>query len=217
MIKAVIFDKDGVLVDSEPLQYESTKQILQEYGFSYTLDDNKTLSLGRSGTYTYAMLVQKYKIENIDIFKQKRREKYRELVKTQLKMRNGVIELIRKLKKLNFSLAVASGSSKDLLMYDLDKFKLTKYFAVITSGENYQSKPDPEIFLVTAEKLKTDPTQCAVIEDSQAGVEAAKTAGMYCLAIPNNFTNYQDFSKADLVCNTFDSVYNNIMSKNKDK
>lgn len=215
--KAVIFDKDGVIVDSEPLQYLAFKEVLAEYGHVYTEEDNKNLSLGKSSELTYTNIKQKYGIVDIETFKLRRRLRYRELAETKLRTRPGTLSLICQLHR-KLPLAVASGSSEKLLINDLKKVRVFRYFKIIVSGEFYKSKPDPEIFLVTAQKLEILPRECIVIEDSQAGVEAAKSAGMYCIAIPNSFTSHQDFSRADYVVHTFlniRSIINPLINDNK--
>ena len=205
MIKAVIFDKDGVIVDSEPIQFQSFQETVAEYGGIFTLDDHKNLSLGKSGTKSYKIIAEKYNITDIEIFIQKRRERYRKLAEEKLQIRTGAFKLIRQLHK-HYLLAVASGSSEKLLHYDLDKFNLSHFFKVIVSSQYLKSKPDPEVFLVAAEKLRMDPKNCLVIEDTEMGVQAAKSAGMYCIAVPHEISAHQDFSKADLVVNSLEKV-----------
>lgn len=204
--KAVIFDKDGVIVDSEPLQHRASQEILADYGYVYTIEDHKILAIGKAGNAYYPIIQEHYGITDIEVFRQRRRDRYIELAGKHLKMRRGVLTLIRRLFNAWYPLAVASGSSKKLLAHDLAKFKLNQYFKVIVSGENYKSKPDPEIFLVAAEKLGVKPSECIVIEDSEVGVKAAKSTGMYCIAIPHELTAHQDFSIADEVASSFAEI-----------
>lgn len=204
-IKAVIFDKDGVIVDSESLQFKAFRDTLAEYGFTFSFADNLAISVGKGGKTTYQLISKKYHISDIDEFKKKRRARYKELSEKYLRLRRGVKKIIQSLYK-KYLLAVASGSSEKLLYYDLAKFNLQKYFKVIVSSEHLKDKPDPEIFLITACRLGVKPKECIVIEDAQAGVEAAKTAGMYCIAFPNQFTEHQDFSKADIVVKSLKEI-----------
>lgn len=204
--KAVIFDKDGVIVDSEPLQFRSSQEVLAEYGYVFTIEDHKLLAIGRAGSTFYPAVQKKYGIADIEIFKERRRARYIELAAEFLLARKGVVKLMRRLYRLHIPIAVASGSSSKVLMHDLKKFQLHGYLKVIVSGEGYKSKPDPEIFLVTANKLGVKPEECVVIEDSRAGVEAAKSAGMYCIAMPHEFTAHQDFSIADEVASSFAEI-----------
>lgn len=205
MIKAVIFDKDGVIVDSEPIQLQSFQETVAEYGGVFTLDDHRNLCLGKGGIKSYEMIAEKFSIVDVEIFIQKRRERYRKLAGEKLQMRKGALALIRKLYK-HYPLAVASGSSEKLLHHDLDKFNLRRFFKVIVSSQHLKSKPDPEVFLVAAKKLKVDPKNCLVIEDTDVGVQAAKSAGMYCIAVPHEISSHQDFSKADMVVDSLGKI-----------
>ncbi|MBI4301384.1 MAG: HAD-IA family hydrolase, partial [Chloroflexi bacterium] len=95
------------------------------------------------------------------------------------------------------ALATSSTSSVDLV---IDGLGLRNIFDVIVSGHDVvRPKPDPEIFVLTAQKLGVSPAECLVLEDSAAGVEAAQKAGMRCIAIPSEATKGQDFSQADLI------------------
>lgn len=211
-IKAVIFDKDGVIVDSEPIQLQSFQEVIAEYGGVFTLDDHKNLNLGRSGTKSYEMIAEKFSIVDVETFIQKRRKRYRKLAGEKLQMRIGAFELIHQLYK-HYLLAVASGSSEKLLYHDLTKFNLGRFFKVVISGQYLKSKPDPEIFLITAEKLGVDPKNCLVIEDTDVGVQAAKSAGMYCIAVPHEISAHQDFTKADLVVNSLEKIDRYLINK----
>lgn len=205
MIKAVIFDKDGLMFDSEKLQYQSFVDTLAEYGHKYTKELHRQYA-GHSAEFTYSSIQKLFKIKDTNTFIKKRRQHYRELSAKNLKPNPGLLELIRFLKKKSYKLAVASGSHFQALKEELDQSKLTGYFDFILSGEGLPSKPAPDIFLTVAEKLKVKPTECLVLEDSQPGVEAAKAAGMYCIAIPSEFTKHQDFSKADLTVENLKEV-----------
>ncbi len=202
----MIFDKDGVIVDSEPLQYLAFKEVLAEYGHDYTTEDNQRLSIGKNGSQSYQAIAQKFGIGDIETLKKKRRARYFELAKAKLKMRKGALKLIRHLYQAGLPMAVASGSSEKLLYHDLAKFKVHRYFKAVVSGEYYQSKPHPEIFLVTAQKLDVSPANCVAIEDSQSGVEAAHAAGMVCIAVPHELTVQQDFSQANYITNSLEKI-----------
>lgn len=196
MIKAVIFDKDGLMFDSERLQYQSFRDVLAEYGHKYTKEYHYQ-NVGRSGSFTYPWVQKLFKIKDIEGFIKKRRQYYRKLSSKNLKMFPGLLDLIQALKKEGYKLAVASGSHLQSIKQELDQYQLFGYFDTVLSSEGLPSKPSPEVFLVTAKELGVSSDECLVLEDSQTGVEAAKAAGMDCIAIPNEFTQHQDFSQAD--------------------
>jgi HAD superfamily hydrolase (TIGR01509 family) len=104
-------------------------------------------------------------------------------------------------------LAVASSSHRRLVQYVLRKLEITRLFDLIISGEDVaHGKPDPEIFLMSAKRLKVRPAECLVVEDAKLGVEAAKEAGMKCLGYRNPHSGNQDLSKADIVTDDFSSL-----------
>jgi beta-phosphoglucomutase-like phosphatase (HAD superfamily) len=111
----------------------------------------------------------------------------------------GLFILTDMLKKAGFRLALASSSNFDHIQIVLKKLNLEDCFEVILSGDHVEKgKPNPEIYQKTAQKLRVRPEQCLVLEDTQTGVSAAKGAKMKCIAVPNQYTKGQDFSKADV-------------------
>ena len=217
MIKVVIFDKDGLMFDSETLQYQSFRDVLAKYGYKYTKKHHCQYIVGRAGSFVYPYIQKLFKFEDLESFKKKKRQCYRELSLKNLKIYPGLLNLIRALKKENYKLAVASGSHLQAIKQELNQFKLTDYFDCIISSEGLPSKPAPDVFLTVARKLKVSPNQCLVLEDSQAGVEAAKASAMYCFAIPNKFTKHQDFSQADLVLESLKKVISTVQTLEQSK
>lgn len=216
MIKAIIFDKDGLMFDSEKLQYQAFCQTLAEYGYRLTRENYHQL-VGRASSFVYPAIQNLFNIKDIISFRKKKRKKYRELSLRELRMYPGLLDLIQMLKKEEYKLAVASGSHFKGIKQELDQYELTKYFDFILSSEGLPSKPAPDVFLAVATELEILPNQCLVLEDSQSGVEAAKKAGMYCLAIPNEFTQYQDFSQADLVIESLKKVISAVQTLKQSK
>ena len=124
-------------------------------------------------------------------------------------------ELLALLSQSKVKIALASSASKKRIHTILDMFNITHYFSVITSTHDVEnSKPNPEIFLITAKKLHINPKSCLVIEDSTHGVSAAKNAGMKCIGFANIPYNTQDLSKADIIVHSIGeinwSVINNL-------
>lgn len=104
-------------------------------------------------------------------------------------------------------LALTTSSGRTGTSHILKKAGLLNTFDVIVTSEDYTNrKPSPESYLTTAKKLHYNPVNCVAIEDSRVGVEAAKNAGMKCIALPNEYTKHQDFSKADLVVYSADNI-----------
>ena len=203
---AVIFDMDGVLVNSEPFYFQVEKQLFKRVGANVTHNEH----LHYQGTATDRM----WKIV-------KEKHKLPESVTEMVNMTNlivtpyfeslekiepmpGVTELLRKLKTIKMPLALASSSFPDVIQIILEKAGLKKFFKVVIDSKFAQSsKPDPEIFLLAASKLNVLPEKCLVIEDSTNGIKAAKAAGMFCIAFAGPGSEHQNQTQADLIISDF--------------
>ena len=207
-IKAIIFDMDGIIIDSEPLQMESFIRTLKIYNIK--LEKEEFLSLIGFDTYNNLKnLKSKYNIqssiENLIALKNKN---YKEILTKNLKERKGLRELIKKLVADNYILALASSSAREDIDIVIQGLNLKKYFDAIVSGEDVkEKKPAPDIFILTAKRLSVRPEECLVLEDSEAGVLAAKQSGMKCIAVPTEFTLNHNFKFADSIVYNLDKVY----------
>jgi HAD superfamily hydrolase (TIGR01509 family) len=191
MIKAVIFDCDGVIVNSEPIRYKAyQKLILKKFG-KILPDKYYEEMLGRRPDINMEKFLSYIGIEG-DV--QKLLEEREGVIdslfseKENIIPMEGIFELIEKVEK-EYVLAVASSSSKVYLSKILDALGVFDKFKVVVSGEMVpHSKPSPDIFLLTAERLGVNPGECLVIEDSVHGVIGAKKAGMKCVALASDLT-----------------------------
>ncbi len=214
MIKAIIFDMDGVIADSEELHSKAEKKVMSYYGIKIS-DEELEKYIGTTAKYMFERLIKKYQLETN--FKKIRAEKNKilfPLLKKKLKAIKGVIPFIMNLKKMKIRLALASSSHKKVIKLVLNKLKLKNCFEVITSADDIKkSKPDPEIFLQTAAKLKLKPEECLVIEDAELGVKAAKKAGMRCIGYKNRHSSFgnQNLAKADFIVNNFNANTLNLL------
>ncbi len=205
MIKAVIFDLDGVIVDTEPFWYETYKKVSEEFGFKYS-DELHKLTPGRANAVKN--LVEALGIpEKYDEFLNRARAVYRDLFMNKAKLTSGAVELLRKLSG-SYKLGLATSAYRPRLDYNLEKFpEPKKYFDVFVSGEQVEkSKPAPDIFLLTAKKLGVRPRECLVIEDAESGVAAAKAAGMKVIGFKPPHVFPQDLSKADAVVTSLSEI-----------
>ena len=225
--KAIIFDMDGVILNSEPIYYEVQMKFFRELGINISADEYSTF-VGLSQKEMWKRILQN-QIEKLDLTRKTKplsREqlaiKYtiEELIKKNnetnydhfskqenLKPTPGLIDFIRFIKKQNIQIAVASSTTKKLVDLILEKLQIRHFFEVIVSGNEIKNgKPEPDIFLKTAQLLKVKPEECIVIEDSFNGVKAAKSAGMKCIGFQKYNSGEQDLSDADLIVNEFNEL-----------
>lgn len=203
---AVIFDMDGVLVNSEPFYVEVEQTNFRQLGLKISEEEHQTYQ-GTATDRMWQLIKERHGIkQSLD-----------ELVKMtnslvtpyfnsleQMEPMSGVKNLIEKLKEKGVPLALASSSYADVIEIILQKTGLKKYFDVVVSSQMAgTSKPEPDIFLLTAKKLGMHPEKCVVIEDSTNGIKAAKAAGMYCIAFAGPGSELQDQSQADMIVADF--------------
>ncbi|MCL2705645.1 MAG: HAD family phosphatase [Spirochaetaceae bacterium] len=209
MIQAVIFDMDGVLVDSEIYHFEAEKLILEKIGISIQEEEIHSF-VGLAMDKMWERIKIKYHlekpvsklVEEDTIFRVNYFRNVGEIPPIV-----GVKKLIEEIKKERLKTAVASSSHPDLIKTVLEASNLLQYFPVYLSGfQVKRGKPDPDIFLETAAKLDVKPAKCIVIEDSYNGVTAAKKAGMKCIGYQNPSSGKQDISAADLIIKNFDQL-----------
>ncbi len=206
MIKAVIFDMDGVIVDTEPISDQHAAHFLSQLGIDIPADFNDKFR-GRTSLDFCRGMIEEFKLDkSVDELVIQLRESHLKFVITHpdLKLIEGVENLIKKIHKKKLKLAVASSAGPKRINAILDLFGIKKYFQTIVSGDDVKKgKPDPGIFLIAARRLKVDPNLCVVIEDSTNGVLAAKSAGMKCIGFAGMSHNKSDLSEADLVIKDF--------------
>jgi mannitol-1-/sugar-/sorbitol-6-/2-deoxyglucose-6-phosphatase len=202
MIDAIIFDMDGVLIDSEPLWKIAEKKAFAKVGITLTTAMcNLTMGyrVNEVVDYWYEKFPWKDKakkdVENdiVEICLNEIRTTGREM--------EGVTECLLRLKKSNYRLALASSSSTKIIDVIIDQLSIRHFFEVIQSAENEEfGKPHPAVFLTTAKKLKVNPQNCLVIEDSVNGVIAAKACRMKVIAIPDKeLAGDKRFAIADVI------------------
>ncbi len=208
-MKAVIFDMDGVIVDSEPIFEQHFRSFLIKIGISQP----ELMSINLKGVgarTTSALLIETFKLEyEVEELVILSREGYLEYLKSLEKLPTipGVAALIKQLNSNGYRLALASSASAKRIDLFLTKLRLKKYFPVVVCGDDVrQGKPAPDIFLLAAQKLGLQPKDCVVIEDAENGVLAAKSAGMKCIAYAGSAHNTDDLSAADLITKDFRAI-----------
>ncbi len=204
---AVIWDMDGVIVDSAQLHFRSWRTAFRAYQSGYTYEDFRHTFGQKNDVAIRSILGDQVGPELIDSITREKEVCFRSLVKSgELEVFPGTMDLIRGLHRAGFKLAVASSAPAENIGIILRRLRLKHYFPVVVSSEDVtEGKPAPQVFLLAAERLGTPPGQCLVIEDAVAGVEAAKRAGMKCIAVTNTNTA-ASLKAADVVVDSLNEV-----------
>ena len=207
-MKAVIFDMDGVIIDSEPIHLKVDIETMKVLGCNISIEELEKY-VGATNEYMFADIKKNYNISKSieEIINYKVEKTKQKIIQSDLEPIEGIRELLTELKKKNIPAAIASSSPKDFINVVVSKFKLQEYFKYIVSGEEVANgKPAPDVYLETAKKLGIYPKDCTVIEDSKNGVLAAKVAGMRCIGFQNVNSGNQDLSRADTIVNLITEI-----------
>lgn len=215
--KAIIFDCDGILVDTEELKYQAWERALKTRGLSLSRKFYLSL-IGQTGLSILNHLEKEYRVTLDPIIVNEKNNLYWAMQKEGVKSIEPMISVldwaIKKREKKELLLGVASSASKNEVLFNLNYLNILDSFDIVLSGKEdlakYQNphgvnKPYPYIYLEISFRLGLQPNECLVFEDSEAGVCSAKKAGCYVIAVPNRWTIQQEFSKADLLIYPSDS------------
>jgi HAD superfamily hydrolase (TIGR01509 family) len=186
-LRAVLWDMDGVLVDSRHAHFIALQEILGQHGFELTEEAFKP---------TFGMTTEqgirqisggRFSDEVLDEICAQKNAQYRRVIAKEAKIIDGVEEWLAHFKRAGVLQALASSSPWADINIILEALRARPYFDAVVSGEDCAGKPDPAVFLRAATQLEVDPSGCLVIEDSIVGIQAAASAGMKCLAIATTF------------------------------
>jgi HAD superfamily hydrolase (TIGR01509 family) len=206
-IKLIIFDLDGTLIHSQPLQYETFNTVISNMG--YLVSKEEWIKYWIHQSYTVKKWNELKKINlNVNEVLFKKRKLYQELIKKKLELKPGALELIQKLHS-KYPLCIASATSLNTIEIIVEKFSIKKYFTELISDKTVPNrKPAPDVFLKVARLMKVNPKQCLVFEDSKAGLQAAQAAGMKCVICPDSFTKtpVSAFKEANLVIDNLNDI-----------
>lgn len=216
-LKAVIFDMDGVIIDSEPIHFIVEQKMFDNLGLRITEEEQhsyvgvpmkdmwRLIRTRHSLTHSEEQLLASHKEQLIAHF----------LTAEPFEAMEGLRELLGEIKGRGLKVAVASSSPRQLIETVLARLRLTLMFDVIVSGEEVkQGKPSPDIFMRAASLLQVTASECIVIEDSCNGVRAAKSAGMECIGFYNQNSGNQDISGADRIIRHFSEITGGYLAGN---
>ena len=187
MIKGAVFDMDGLMFDSERITYNGWQKLMDENGYEYSIDVFKQ-TVGRRKKEVEQFYYSKYgkdfpyrKLSEIQ------RNNYINFVMTKgAPVKKGLYEILEFLKDNDIKIALATSTSRQTSLINLESAKVEKYFDTLVCGEDVTNgKPDPEVFLTAAKKIGIEPEQCVAFEDSFNGIRSAVAAGMTTVMVPD--------------------------------
>jgi len=196
MLEAILWDNDGVLVDTEQLYFEATKEVLGEVGVELTEELFKMISL-REGRSCFDLAAERgMTAGEISVLREKRNLLYSNLLRSGVQTMDGVEHTLHTLQG-RVSMGVVTSSRKEHFDLIHAATGLMPYFDFVVTFEDYEhTKPDPDPFLTAIRKNGLQKERCIVVEDSERGLRAALAAGIRCIVVPNRLTGENDFSGA---------------------
>jgi len=202
---AVIFDLDGVLIDSEKLQYAAYQRVLARFGVAVSPEEyaREWIAAGRGPEYA----VETYRLPiSADDLRQLKNPVYHELLRNGVELMPGAAKALERIGN-SYPLALATNSNAADVGLVMERFGLGRYFRAIITREQYaRPKPEPDAFLAAARALGVPPQRCVVVEDAYKGVLAATRAGMTCVVVPHAFTADNDFRLAARILRSLDEL-----------
>lgn len=221
MLRAVIFDFDGVITDSEILHFRAFNRVLARFSVEITMRDYYKTYLGLTDVDCFNLLISEGQLKTTrdkieDLLKQKN-EVFQELAKTEGRIIEGVHDFLKMLSQNNIPMAICSGALRPEIELILEEARLRHFFEVIISAEQVKKgKPSPDGFLLTLRKFNKGRQapitgiQCVVIEDSHWGLQAAKAAGMHTIAVTNSYDARQLALAEKIVARISDLTMNDL-------
>jgi beta-phosphoglucomutase len=210
--KAVIFDVDGVLIDSYQAHFKSWLEMFGEHGESFT-EEQFRKTFGRTSRDIIAALHgNDLTIAEMDAWDDRKEALYREIIRQEFPANDGAGELLDALRAAHFKLAVGSSGPPENIALTLECLNRAALFsAVVTRVDVTRGKPDPQVFLIAGERLGVPPDQCVVVEDAPAGIEAANRAGMASVALTGTATR-DELSHARLIVESLRELTPEVLS-----
>jgi beta-phosphoglucomutase family hydrolase len=183
--RAFIFDMDGTIVDNMAVHIQTWRGMLSGMGIDITAEEFLRRANGRTNVEIMRMLIEENLTDDeVQVLADRKEAHYRQLYGPQMKAVKGFGELVQQAKGLGIRLALATSAPRENIDFVLDGLAIRGDFDTVVGADNIEkSKPDPEIFLTAAQRLGVTPAECVVFEDSYAGLEAARRAGMAVIAL----------------------------------
>ncbi len=205
-IAAVIWDMDGVLADTAPHHLLAWQETFAKRGINFTEADFKRGFGIRNDAIIKNTLGEQVTPEEIEAIAREKEATFRRIIGKDIKPLPGALELVKALDEGGIRMAIASSTTIENIHLIVGSLGIADYFkAVITGHDVTEGKPSPQVFLLAAQRIGAEPKNCIVIEDAVAGVKAAKSAGMYCVAVSNSHPQ-EKLKQADLIVASLEMV-----------
>lgn len=205
-LEAVLWDLDGVIADTGTYHCRAWQHVFGKRGVAFTEEHFMSHFGQRNDTIIRDTVGNGISQEELDIIASEKEATYRRLVADNIKPLPGAVELIESLQENGIKAAIASSAPPENIQIIIRGLGIEDCFQAITWGQEVtDGKPSPQIFLLAARKLETQPGNCVVIEDSVAGVAGAKRAGMKCVAVANSHSR-NSLQRANLIVDTLEAV-----------
>ncbi len=207
-MRGFIFDFDGVIVDSERYWKDTDKDFFAKLMPGWNEKDaTRMMGLGREAGFD--LLTSEYGLRlTYEEYERQLEESIADIYKVHSQLLPGLQDLLNRLEQNDWLIGISSSSRKHLVEETLDRFGIRPFFKAISTGTDVErrSKPFPDVYLLTAERLGIHPGLCIAIEDSKHGIDSAQAAGMKCIGIQTDMNDDQDISKADIIVDHLDQV-----------
>jgi beta-phosphoglucomutase len=208
MIDTIIFDGEGIVIDTEAIWDKGQEIFLRRRGFVYDRERIKPLLTGRTLAEGVEVMKQEYQFEgDTETLARERADIVRDLFAHEACFIEGFLEFYETI-HTKYKTCIATAMDQDLLLLVNQRLNLSALFEnriYTLANVGYRSKPNPDIFLYAAQQLHSSPKNCIVIEDAPHGIDAAKSAGMGCIAISTTYTP-DKLQKADIVVNAYSEI-----------
>lgn len=204
---AVIFDMDGVIVDSNPYHKIALRQFCEKHGYHLSDEELKSRIFGRTNKdWLMNLFNEKVTSQQIKEFEEEKESLFRKIIAPHIQPMKGLIPFLETLEKQKIPRAVATSAPPTNVQFTLEKTGTKKYFQVVVDGDMVEnSKPHPEIYLKTIAAIHFPAEKCIVVEDSLSGITAGRAAGCKVIGITTTHTR-EELSATDLVIDDFDQL-----------
>ncbi|MDD3085003.1 MAG: HAD family phosphatase [Candidatus ainarchaeum sp.] len=209
-LKGIVFDLDGTLFDTEYYQWQGWVFPLKDYGIDLTKEKYLDYA-GKKGEDIEKELIRDFnlKINEGELLNEKKKLLEEWFSTKEINLMPYARELVEYFfNNQNYKIALCSGGPRDEVILKLKRNDFLKYFEVVTTSSDVErGKPFPDIYEKAVERLMLNKEECLAVEDTQYGVQSAKDAGLFCFAVPSEYSLKQDFSKADEILKSLEEVF----------